>query len=384
VSAGAPPGGDGSAGAPFATLQSAIDAGTTLDGDTLSVAAGVYVENIRMNGKLLTLRGEGGPTVTTVRAAAAGPVVLLDATGCYFEGFTVTGAFQGPALRVPAPQSGSAWIRRCIVTGNADVGLQQNYDAVVESCTIVGNGGAGIEMGSLAVLHMSSCIVWGNGVPVGPFTGFGTNVRWCVLDNGFCPPCGNLSVDPRLWNPQLGDFRLRPSSPCIDAGDPMAPPDADLSRRDIGALAFDAAYIPPPQPYCTSKVNSLGCTPAIGWSGLPQVSGGSFLIECTQVLNQRAGLLFYGFQPQFLPFQGGRLCVRAPTVRTPVANSGGHPAPPDDCSGVYSFDFGARIHSGVDPALSAGALVYAQFWFRDPASSFQSGRSDAVSFGVRP
>ncbi len=384
VDAAAAPGGNGSPGAPFNALQVAIDAPTTVHGDLLLVAPGTYVENIQMRGKRITLRAEGGPTLTTVRAAGPGTVVLLDATGCFFEGFTVTGAQGGPAIRVPSVGEGNAWIRRCIVTGNAGIGIAQNYDAQIESCTIYGNGGAGIEMGPLAVLRMSNSIVWGNGAPAGDFTGFGTTVEWCVLDNDFCPQCDNLLVDPELWNPLLGDFRLRPGSPCIDAGHPSLFFDPDGSRGDIGALPFDASYSPPPQRYCTSKVNSLGCTPAIGWSGAPSLSGAPFTLECTQVLNQRSGLLFYGFTPQLLAFQGGYLCVRAPTVRTAVTNSGGNPAPANDCSGVHTFDFGARLASGVDPALVAGELVCAQFWFRDPASSFQCGRSDAVCFGLRP
>jgi hypothetical protein len=380
----AAPGGNGTASAPFSTLQDGILAGTTVNGDILSVAPGVYTENIRLHGKTITLRSTGGPTVTTLRAAASGPVAWLDATGCYLEGFTISGAFNGPGILIPVAGQGNGWIRRCIVTGNMGLGIEHNYDAQIQNCTIYGNGGAGMVMGPLAALTMSNTIVWGNGAPAGDFTGFPTTVEWCVLDNGFCPHCDNLHVDPWLWNPLLGDLRPRPGSPCVDGGDPTSALDPDGSRRDIGALVFEPAYIPPPQRYCTSKVNSLGCTPAISWTGLPSISGGAFTLHCSQVLNQRSGLLFYGFAPHFLAFQGGFLCVLPPTVRTPVTNSGGNAAPPDDCSGVHSFDFGARIQSGLDPHLTAGTMTYAQFWYRDPASSFQSGRSDAVSFGIRP
>jgi hypothetical protein len=47
-----------------------------------------------------------------------------------------------------------------------------------------------------------------------------------------------------------------------------------------------------------------------------------------------------------------------------VSNSAGNPSGLD-CSGVMLFDMGARIASGVDPRLHAGATIFAQFWTRD-------------------
>ena len=49
---------------------------------------------------------------------------------------------------------------------------------------------------------------------------------------------GVLNDDPRFADPEAGDFRLLPNSPCIDTGDPEADPDPDGSRADIGALCF--------------------------------------------------------------------------------------------------------------------------------------------------
>lgn len=55
---------------------------------------------------------------------------------------------------------------------------------------------------------------------------------------GFPDPTGadgNLSVAPQFTNAGMNDFRLLPTSPCIDAGDP-AFTDADASRADMGAF----------------------------------------------------------------------------------------------------------------------------------------------------
>ncbi len=137
--------------------------------------------------------------------------------------------------------------------------------------------------------------------------------------------------------------------------------------------------------YCTSKVNSLGCTPVIGSLGSPSASGGagSFVIQVADVINQKPGLVFYGYLPSAAPFLGGFKCVAAPTIRTPVQSSGGAPSG-SSCTGVLSLDMGARIASGVDPDLVAGAIVYAQAWSRDPADAFTTNLSGGLRFTIGP
>lgn len=139
--------------------------------------------------------------------------------------------------------------------------------------------------------------------------------------------------------------------------------------------------------YCTSKVNSQGCTPAISWSGAASASAGSgFTLDASAVLNQKSGVLFYGTSGRaVLPFHSGFLCLAPPRRRTAVQDSGGS-ASGADCSGVYSLDFNAWIASGVDPALVAGAEVNAQYWSRDPGFPPPGaiGLTDAVEFRVCP
>jgi hypothetical protein len=136
--------------------------------------------------------------------------------------------------------------------------------------------------------------------------------------------------------------------------------------------------------YCTAKPNSLGCLPSIQGTGTPSASlPQPFRIKATQVLSNKAGLLFYGFDADERPFQGGWLCVRAPPRRTALQASGGNP-PPDDCSGAFSFDFNHHIRHGGDPGLVPGAWVGAQYWYRDPGALGTSGLSDALAFFVCP
>jgi hypothetical protein len=140
----------------------------------------------------------------------------------------------------------------------------------------------------------------------------------------------------------------------------------------------------PPASYCTAKVNSLGCTPRIHSNGYPsQTQPVAFRIRAAMVINNRPGLLFYGYGPAATPFQGGTLCVQAPIQRIAAQQSGGNPPPPD-CSGTYSYDFNERIRSGLDPGLIAGEDVYAQYWSRDPQSPWPTGLTGALAFVICP
>ena len=47
---------------------------------------------------------------------------------------------------------------------------------------------------------------------------------------------GCMEIDPLFVDPENGDFRLQPGSPCIDMGDPNGPLDPDGTRADLGAL----------------------------------------------------------------------------------------------------------------------------------------------------
>ena len=136
--------------------------------------------------------------------------------------------------------------------------------------------------------------------------------------------------------------------------------------------------------YCTAKVNSQGCSPAIAASGAPSASAGSgFHITATQVLSAKFGVLFYGKSgPAALAFQGGILCAQPPLVRTKLQNSSGS----GHCGGTFDVDFNAWIASGADPGLVAGQQVNAQYWSRDPgfAPPNNTSLSDAAEFTLLP
>jgi FG-GAP repeat len=163
-------------------------------------------------------------------------------------------------------------------------------------------------------------------------------------------------------------------------------PFADAAGIDSGALYLFQLPLAPPHTYCTGKTNSQGCVPQIGFDGIPSASAPAvFDVSAIQELNQKTGMLLYGTNGiATLPFQGATLCIAAPLHRTYGQSSGGSPPPANDCTGVYHYDFNARIQSGFDPGLVPGVSVAAQYWSRDPLDAYGTGLSDALLFTVGP
>jgi hypothetical protein len=134
--------------------------------------------------------------------------------------------------------------------------------------------------------------------------------------------------------------------------------------------------------YCAPKLNSFGCRPELSLQGYPSVGAGSgFLVRATNVVQTSFGVLVYSKTgPDSAPFQGGTLCVAAPTARTSVVST--NAASP--CGGVLTVDFNAHIASGVDPALTAGQSFWGQIFFRDGADPTGLGLTNAVAGTICP
>lgn len=149
-----------------------------------------------------------------------------------------------------------------------------------------------------------------------------------------------------------------------------------------GAAVIFSSRCAAPFAYCAAKVNSLGCTPSIWSTGRPSLSAtDDFHIRVANVLNNKPGLMFYGFRPVVTPLFGGLLCVGQGIRRTPGQSSGGNP-PPIDCSGTYDFFF--RQATLIGDNLAIGQTLYAQVWSRDsgyPAPN-NVGLSDGLQFTI--
>lgn len=144
--------------------------------------------------------------------------------------------------------------------------------------------------------------------------------------------------------------------------------------------------------YCESKTNSLGCLPTISGTGVASLTQSSgFVVRATNVLNQKNGMLAYSITgTASKSLFGGMLCIRAPIIRTPVANSGGS-AVGMNCTGVLDFDFNRYMAGGYGPQppgplLIPGTTVHCQWYSRDPGfpAPDNVSLSNALRFVIQP
>jgi hypothetical protein len=139
------------------------------------------------------------------------------------------------------------------------------------------------------------------------------------------------------------------------------------------------------QVYCTAKVNSLGCTPSVSGTGTANVANCAttdYNMTATNLVGNKNGLWFYSKNGAIgAAFHGGHLCVKGPTKRLAVQNSGGQGTA---CNGSMTRDFNDRICSGTDATLTAGSQVWAQNWSRDPGSPSTDNTTNALTFFICP
>ena len=248
VDASVPVNGTGlSWGSPFKSIQSAVDA-VRLDGTIIHVKPGVYgtvtVNNEKFTKNNLSytfiVQSTDGPEKTIIDGGGVvevgagsfasstwacfwygdNPVPLYDS----IKGFTLRNSIYGVKCGnvedcivsncAFGVISGSAY--NCLITDIKDIGFGGQG---LRNCTVTRNN-TGITAAKAA-----NSIIWGNVRDNAYDSSFRDATNCCIpivptvgkYDLILVGP-GNIMKDPRFVDTDAGDFRLRPDSPCIDAG----------------------------------------------------------------------------------------------------------------------------------------------------------------------
>ena len=159
----------------FPTIQAAINA--AVNGDTVLVDPGTYVENIDFKGKLITVQSAKGPSVTTIDGGNVAPVVNFstsETAAAVLQGFTIqhgnatgTYGYEGAGVHI---SGASPTVEGNVITANVScasgtgIGIS-SASPVIRDNTITGNskqsgcsgqGGGGIDVGgagSAQIIH---------------------------------------------------------------------------------------------------------------------------------------------------------------------------------------------------------------------------------------
>jgi hypothetical protein len=248
------------------TIQAAID--SAVDGDTILVAPGIYIENIDFNGTAVALISEKGADSTAIEPLDPDSSTILfvksEGDGTLLKGFTLRNGGLAHTINIENDS-------RVEISYNI---FHSNIPGVVNPLAVVrivsytelhhnvfyNNGGIcsihaaahsyvfnntvdsnerGIWAGSYAT-RVYNNIVSNNteyGIFAQRYLAFAYNCTW---NNGSdnSPGSDGIYLDPDFTQPQFHDYTLNPGSPCIDAGNPDSVyRDPDFSRNDIGAFS---------------------------------------------------------------------------------------------------------------------------------------------------
>lgn len=154
---------------------------------------------------------------------------------------------------------------------------------------------------------------------------------------------------------------------------------ADSFVRDLSGCSPTIAS------YCTASDTSIaGCQANVATQGQPSHSApASFRVSSGAIPGAMLGLAFFGVEGATLApvgTQGGLLCVGGTRYAAAPRWSQGTLG---QCDGA--LEFGLDEWLAVQPnLLGPGAVVHANFWFRDTSSPDGFGTSDGVWFQVCP
>jgi hypothetical protein len=316
--------GSGTLASPLSSIQTAINAATV--GDTVSVAAGTYVENINFSGKNIAVIGADSSN-TIIDGDSSGSVVTFEngeTSEALLSGFTIqNGNAQSHGGGINCA-SGSPMITNVSIINNSSnegggLGCHTWANPTLINVLISGNtsnmagGGmffsdnAGASLINVTVIDNNSGNEQGDGAYCQNSDLFVMNTFWDNSSIYFSPNGesssievyysnleggldsivtnnngtvtwgdGNIDVDPMFVDTTNNNYNLLADSPLIDAGHPDST-DADGTIADIGAYYYDQSGQP-------ARVQGFVTTPTdsseifLTWEAVAENFSGSYKI----------------------------------------------------------------------------------------------------------
>lgn len=224
----------------FNTIQEAVNAASDLD--VIEVYPGDYFENVSLQ-KKLTIRAIEGPVVTRVLGGGTA-FYIGDNYDSSIEGFTISKV--GDAIIIF-----EGYISNCIISGTVK-GISAGPGTFISNCVLY-NCSTGVYTSHKSYdVNVTNSIFLNNNIalksdgtslPPGPLSYFIStyNCFWGNNEDYYgVVHSDDLQMDPLfrnaldLANP---DFRIQPTSPCIDKGNPaLGNEDPDGTRNNIGVF----------------------------------------------------------------------------------------------------------------------------------------------------
>ena len=201
-----------------------------------------------------TFSGNSADLGGAIYCNSSGPTV----SNCTFSGNSAN--WRGGAIR--CFNDSSLTITNCAFSGNSAgseggaICCWSSSSPTINNCTFsnnnAGNGGA-IECENLSRPTLNNCILWGNSASTGGNeihlydSSSSCTLNYCCVDNTTGAYSGGGTVDdsnncvnsdPQFADPANGDYHLKDTSPCIDAGDNSLVPsgvttDLDGNKRMV-------------------------------------------------------------------------------------------------------------------------------------------------------
>jgi hypothetical protein len=216
-------------------LSRAVD----VDGGDMTIEGATFT-SIDTN-VILYVHDGGSLTVRNSVFTANTSNAILSANGDldFSNNLITNNVYLGALLVLAGDTSMSQWVWNNTISGNSSPTCSdsQGCPAIsaasagqIENNIVADNDGGGIYVGYPEQVTVQYNDGNGNGA-----------YDICLMGRYECESTGseygNLTSDPKLNDPEAGDYTLSGFSPCVDAGNPLAGyDDVDGSRNDMGAF----------------------------------------------------------------------------------------------------------------------------------------------------